>query len=66
MIPKFPIPDSGIPNSEIRMAYAESGIPHHEVADRGAHMGFAWGAHEPGLTGCDIGCPIPIAGWDIE
>ena len=23
---------------------------------RGAHMGFAWGAHEPGVTGCDMGC----------
>lgn len=36
-IPCTPIPDSGIPNSEIRMAYAESGIPHHEIAGlRGA------------------------------
>ena len=31
MIPDFPIPDSGIPNSEIRMAYGNPGIPHHEV-----------------------------------
>jgi hypothetical protein len=38
MIPDFPIPDSGIPNSEFRMAYGESRIPHHEVPDpRGAH-----------------------------
>jgi hypothetical protein len=35
--PCTPIPDSGIPNSEIRMAYGESGIPHHEIAGpRGA------------------------------
>ena len=41
MIPLSPIPDSGIPNSEFRMAYGKSGIPHHEVAggSRGAHMG---------------------------
>ena len=39
MIPDFPIPDSGIPNSEFRMAYGESGIPHHEVPGLG-------GAHE--------------------
>lgn len=32
MIPDFPIPDSGIPNSEFRMAYGESRIPHHEIA----------------------------------
>lgn len=38
MIPDFPIPDSGFPNSEFRMAYGESGIPHHETLDpRGAH-----------------------------
>ena len=38
MIPDFPIPDFRIPNSEIRMAYGESGIPHHEIAGpRGAH-----------------------------
>ena len=35
MIPDFPIPDSGIPNSEIRMAYGNPGIPHHEVGGRG-------------------------------
>jgi hypothetical protein len=40
MIPDFPIPDSGFPNSEFRMAYGESGIPHHEVpGPRGAHEG---------------------------
>jgi hypothetical protein len=40
MIPDFPIPDSGIPNSEFRMAYGESRIPHHEVRCLGgAHMG---------------------------
>ena len=33
-----PIPDSGIPNSEIRMAYGNPGIPHHEITGpRGAH-----------------------------
>ena len=38
MIPKFPIPDSGIPNSEFRMAYGNPGIPHHEIAGSvGAH-----------------------------
>ena len=30
--PCTPIPDSGFPNSEIRMAYGNPGIPHHEVA----------------------------------
>lgn len=35
MIPDFPIPDSGFPNSEFCMAYARSGIPHHEVGGRG-------------------------------
>jgi hypothetical protein len=24
-----PVPDSGFPNSEFRMAYGRSGIPHH-------------------------------------
>jgi hypothetical protein len=38
-----PIPDSGIPNSEFRMAYGESRIPHHEVL---------------GLGGSDIRCPM--------
>ena len=42
-----PIPDSGIPNSEIRMAYGESGIPHHEIAGLG-------GVHMSGiLDGCN-------------
>ena len=41
-VPRFPIPDSGIPNSEFRMAYAESGIPHHEVA---GPRGRTWAAH---------------------
>ena len=36
MIPDFPIPDSGFPNSEIRMAYGNPGIPHHEIGDPGA------------------------------
>jgi hypothetical protein len=26
-----PVPDSGFPNSEFRMAYGSSGIPHHEI-----------------------------------
>ena len=26
------------------------------LGGRGAHMGFAWGAHELGVTGCDMGC----------
>ena len=39
MIPDFPITDSGIPNSEIRMAYGNPGIPHHEIAGRGAGAG---------------------------
>ena len=56
MIPHFPIPDSGIPNSEFRMAYGNPGIPHHETnGSAGAHMGFAWATHEPGITGWDIG-----------
>ena len=45
--PCTPIPDSGIPNSEFRMAYGESGIPHHEIAGLG-------GAHMSGiLDGCN-------------
>ena len=52
MIPNFPIPDSGIPNSEFRMAYGKSGIPHHEVAGPRGRMG----GREPGVTGCDMGC----------
>lgn len=50
MIPDFPIPDSGFPNSEFRMAYGESGIPHHEVlGPRGAP-----GRHMSGiLDGCN-------------
>ena len=36
-----PIPDSGFPNSEFRMAYGESGIPHHEVAGLGGAPGRA-------------------------
>ena len=54
---EFPISDSGFPNSEFRMAYAESGIPHHVLGVRGAHMGFAWGAQA--LRGRATG------GWDI-
>lgn len=48
-----PVSDFGFPNSEIRMAYGGSGIPHHENGDRG-------GAHEGdpghGVTGWDMGC----------
>ena len=55
MIPNFPIPDSGIPNSEFRMAYGKSGIPHHEVrGPRGAH-GLRVGAHEPATGGVGHG-----------
>jgi hypothetical protein len=39
MIPDFPIPDSGIPNSEFRMAYGEPRIPHHEIGDHGGGGG---------------------------
>jgi len=66
MIPDFPIPDSGIPNSEFRMAYGESEIPHHEIAGLGGaherHMRSAGGRR----GGADTGCPMPIAGWDIR
>ena len=63
MIPNFPIPDSGIPNSEIRMAYGKSRIPHHEVAGpRGAHEGHMRSAGTGKGGGSDIGCPMPIAG----
>ena len=41
-IPCTPIPDSGIPNSEIRMAYARSGIPHHEIAGLGGRTWAGW------------------------
>ena len=34
-IPCTQIPDFWFPNSEFRMAYARSGIPHHEIADCG-------------------------------
>ena len=51
-----PIPDSGIPNSEFRMAYAESGIPHHEAGAAGAHMSGTWASRGPGVTGWDIEC----------
>ena len=60
-----PIPDSGIPNSEIRMAYGNPGIPHHEV---GGPRGASWGAVgriQVRGRGADTGCPMPIAGWDI-
>ena len=57
MIPNFPIPDSGIPNSEFRMAYGNPGIPHHEVAGpRGRILGRGQEDPGPGVTGCDIGC----------
>ena len=47
MIPDFPIPDSGFPNSEFRMAYGGSGIPHHEIAGLGgAHEGHM--SRDPG------------------
>ena len=49
MIPNFPIPDSGTPNSEIRMAYGNPGIPHHEITGpRGGSSGkgilYHWSA----------------------
>ncbi len=66
MIPDFPIPDSGFPNSEFRMAYGSFGIPHHEVlGPRGAHeehMRSAGGRR----GGSDTGCPMPITGCDIR
>ena len=46
--PCTPIPDSGIPNSEFRMAYGESGIPHHEIAGLG-------GAHEGHMRSAGAG-----------
>ena len=66
MIPNFPIPDSGIPNSEFRMAYGKSGIPHHEVAggSRGAHgragagsagTGDGGGGHGMSYTNSGVG-----------
>ena len=66
MIPDFPIPDSGIPNSEFRMAYGNPGIPHHVLAVRGAAAAvkesFITG---PRAGGSDTGCQIPIGGWDM-
>jgi len=32
----------------------------------GAHMSFAWAAHEPATGGSDTGCPMPIRGSDIR
>jgi hypothetical protein len=55
MIPNFPIPDSGIPNSEFRMAYGESGIPHHEIAGLGGAHGRA-GAGDGGGRTRDVQC----------
>ena len=61
-----PIPDSGIPNSEFRMAYGNPGIPHHEVrGPRGRILGRGRADPGPGVTGSDTGCPMPIAGSDI-
>ena len=48
MIPHFPIPDSGIPNSEFRMAYGGSGIPHHEIGGRGGAHGARSGGSRSG------------------
>jgi len=63
MIPDFPIPDSGFPNSEIRMAYGESGIPHHEDPGLGGAPGRDPGRIRGRATvGSDTGCPMPIAG----
>ena len=63
MIPDFPIPDSGIPNSEFRMAYGESGIPHHEVlGPRGAHEGHMSRA----TGGVGHGMSNGNKGWDIR
>ncbi len=51
-----PVSDFGFPNSEIRMAYGGSGIPHHEIrgsrGGRGARAGGSWA----GVTGWDMGC----------
>ena len=66
MIPNFPIPDSGIPNSEFRMAYGNPGIPHHVLGGRGGGiLGRGRADPGPGVTGSDTGCPMPIAGADI-
>jgi hypothetical protein len=47
-----PVPDSGFPNSEFRMAYGGSGIPHHVLGDRGSRARRA----RADVTGWDIGC----------
>ena len=52
-----PVSDFGFPNSEFRMAYGGSGIPHHEVGDRGGGRGARAGGSWRGVTGWDIGCP---------
>ena len=59
----FPIPDSGFPNSEFRMAYGESGIPHHETLGPGGAPGRAGrgprggrrGGGGPGMSNANSG-----------
>ena len=46
--PCTPIPDSGFPNSEFRMAYGEFEIPHHEILGLG-------GAHEGHMRSAGAG-----------
>lgn len=52
----FRVSEFRIPNSEFRMAYGGSGIPHHENGDRGGaherHIRGSW----TGVTGSDMGC----------
>ena len=58
MIPdsRFPIPDSGFPNSEFRMGYGGFGIPHHEVrGPRGAWAGCNGVGHGMSNTNSGVG-----------
>ena len=62
MIPDFPIPDFGIPNSEIRMAYGNLGIPHHEIAGRGGGRGARAGGSWTGCNGVGHGMSYTNSG----
>ena len=51
-----PVSESRFPNSEFHMGYGRSGIPHHEVSDRGDDPETDFGMIGHGVTGWDMGC----------
>ena len=48
-----PVPEFRFPNSEFRMAYGRSGIPHHKLGDRGGDPETDFGMIDGGW---DMGC----------